>query len=105
MAKRAKVQWRLYLGLSIAAVISFAASSIPFRLAANDQTDTVDSVVTGGIAPIPAIRSITTSPTTPKEPAAAIAPVASVEDLAVEELTEAKGSDDFQAALELIADG
>jgi soluble lytic murein transglycosylase len=105
MAKRAKVQGRLYLGLSIAAVMSFAASSIPFRLAANDHTDTVDPTVTGGIAPIPAIRSIAPPPAAPAEPAAAIAPVASVEELTVEELAEPKGSDAFRAALELIADG
>ena len=63
------------------------------------------ATVTGGIAPIPAIRSIAAAPTTPAEPHSAIAPVASVEDLAVDVSAESKGSDDFQAALELITDG
>ena len=43
MVKALKAQPRMIAGLALAAVLSFAASSIPFRLAANDQA--VDGTV------------------------------------------------------------
>lgn len=108
MAKALKPHWRLYAGLAAAAVLSFGASSIPFRLAANDQT--IDPTTTGAIipvpAPVPAIRSVAPPPAASTAPVMAYAPSdTSAGELAIEELVASKGSDEFQAVLELIEDG
>lgn len=106
MVRARKAQWRMYAGLAAAAVVSFAASSIPFRLAANDTS--VDATTTGtitpgqSVAPIPAIRSIAPAQAVPPVPAAAIASVGSIESIVADELEHPKGSDGFQAALALI---
>src|SRR5690606_38337637 len=102
MVQARSAHWRLYAGLAAAAVLSFAAVSIPFRLAANDSS--VDPVTTGAIAPVPAVRPGASLP-----PAAAPQPMRQV--AALEPVTVAKpappptGSEAFLAALAQIEDG
>ena len=106
MVKALKAQRRMYAGLAVAAVLSFAASSIPFRLAANDaapsitgdrhRRDRARSRPSGRSPPAPTRRPNRTPPS-PRSRRSTIS-----------RSTRAptpKGSDDFQAALALITDG